>query len=102
MLPDEEQKQGIFGKSLDDFLHNPIHYNHVHLRGLMTIGPALDGQEMMRPFFRSLRLLNERIGCDWLSMGMSGNSEVAIQEGSPTSELEPHSTESEAKESAGP
>ncbi|HTQ09845.1 MAG TPA: hypothetical protein VMI31_07225 [Fimbriimonadaceae bacterium] len=36
----------------------------------------------MRPFFKVLRLLNERIGGDWLSMGMSGDFDVAIQEGS--------------------
>jgi len=48
----------------------------------MTICPELDEAEKMRPFFKVLRLLNERIGGDWLSMGMSGDFDVAIQEGS--------------------
>jgi pyridoxal phosphate enzyme (YggS family) len=78
----EEQKAGIFAEQLDDLRNKVIHYDHVCLRGLMTIGPALEGGEKMRPFFKSLRLLNERIGGDWLSMGMSGDFEVAIQEGS--------------------
>ncbi len=78
----EAQKHGIFTESLDDLRNKVIHYGHVHLRGLMTIGPALDEPEKMRPFFKALRLLNERIGGDWLSMGMSGDFEVAIQEGS--------------------
>ncbi|HVT14444.1 MAG TPA: YggS family pyridoxal phosphate-dependent enzyme [Fimbriimonadaceae bacterium] len=78
----EPQKHGIFAERLDDFRKEVIHYQQVHFRGLMTIGPALGEQEKMRPFFKSLRLLNERIGGDWLSMGMSGDFEVAIQEGS--------------------
>jgi PLP dependent protein len=78
----ESNKHGIFADDLDDLRKLVIHYEHVHLRGLMTIGPALDEAEKMRPFFRSVRLLNERIGGDWLSMGMSGDFEVAIQEGS--------------------
>jgi PLP dependent protein len=81
-IADEAQKGGILPHLLDDLRNKVIHYDHVHLRGLMTIGPALDEAEKMRPFFRSLRLLNERIGGDWLSMGMSGDFEVAIQEGS--------------------
>lgn len=81
-IAEEPQKHGIFAYELDDIRNKVIHYSHVHLRGLMTIGPALDDPENMRPFFKSLRLLNERIGGDWLSMGMSGDFEVAIQEGS--------------------
>lgn len=81
-VAEEAQKHGIFSQQLDDLRKKVIHYGHVHLRGLMTIGPALDEPEKMRPFFKSLRLLNERIGGDWLSMGMSGDFEVAIQEGS--------------------
>jgi pyridoxal phosphate enzyme (YggS family) len=81
-IAEESNKHGLFSDQLDDLRNKVIHYSHVHLRGLMTIGPALDEPENMRPFFRSLRLLNERIGGDWLSMGMSGDFEVAIQEGS--------------------
>jgi pyridoxal phosphate enzyme (YggS family) len=81
-IAEESNKHGIFTDQLDDLRKKVIHYSHVHLRGLMTIGPALGEPEKMRPFFRSLRLLNERIGGDWLSMGMSGDFEVAIQEGS--------------------
>lgn len=81
-IAEEPQKNGILPQELDDLRNIVIHYNHVHLRGLMTIGPALDEPEKMRPFFKSLRLLNERTGGDWLSMGMSGDFEVAIQEGS--------------------
>ncbi len=61
----------------------------VKVRGLMTMPPFYDDPEGARPFFRELRLLAERIkaeaitGVDMseLSMGMSGDFEVAIQEG---------------------
>jgi uncharacterized pyridoxal phosphate-containing UPF0001 family protein len=47
----------------------------------MTIGPALGDPEAMRPYFRAMRQANERVGGEWLSMGMSSDFEVAIQEG---------------------
>lgn len=48
--------------------------------GLMTIGPEV-GPEAMRPYFRRLFSLNEELGGKWLSMGMSGDFETAIEEG---------------------
>lgn len=61
----------------------------VRIRGLMTMPPFFDDPEAARPHFRELRLLAERIKdaaiegvtMDELSMGMSGDFEVAIEEG---------------------
>lgn len=60
----------------------------IRLRGLMTIPPAGDDPEDARPYFRRLRLLRERLAGvypagDWreLSMGMTDDFEVAIEEG---------------------
>ena len=50
------------------------------LRGLMTIGPAI-GPEAIRPYFKKMRELRATLNCDWLSMGMSQDFEVAIEEG---------------------
>lgn len=50
--------------------------------GLMTIAPELDNPEDTRPFFRRLRLLSQDLGLSELSMGMTNDFEVAIQEGS--------------------
>ena len=77
----EEQKSGIFPKSLDVFHQSVIQSNLAEFRGLMTIGPIVREAEDSRPYFADLRRLNEKIGGDWLSMGMSGNFGVAIQEG---------------------
>jgi pyridoxal phosphate enzyme (YggS family) len=51
------------------------------LRGLMTIPPAVERAEDARGWFRALRKLAERHGLPGLSMGMSGDFEVAIEEG---------------------
>jgi uncharacterized pyridoxal phosphate-containing UPF0001 family protein len=61
---------------------------HVELRGFMTVGPRVDRPEDARAAFRALAALAraERarrpgLGLDELSMGMSGDFEVAIEEG---------------------
>ncbi len=62
---------------------------HLRVRGLMTMPPFFDDPEGARPFFRALRLVAEQIraaaipgvAMDELSMGMSGDFEVAIEEG---------------------
>lgn len=52
------------------------------LKGLMTIPPLEEESEACRPWFRELRLLAERFSLAELSMGMSDDLEVAIEEGS--------------------
>lgn len=62
---------------------------HLRVRGLMTMPPFFDDPEAARPYFRQLRLLADGIraaaipGVDMaeLSMGMSGDFEVAVAEG---------------------
>jgi hypothetical protein len=62
---------------------------HVKIRGLMTMPPFFDQPERARPYFAALRRLRDRIraeaiaGVDMseLSMGMTGDFEVAIEEG---------------------
>jgi PLP dependent protein len=54
---------------------------NIALRGLMTVAPESANPEDVRPVFRELRGLNEQLGYNELSMGMSGDFEVAISEG---------------------
>ena len=63
-------------------------FPHLGVQGLMTMAPYADDPEAARPFFRRLRRLRDFLaqrlpGLDWsvLSMGMSGDFEVAIEEG---------------------
>ncbi len=54
---------------------------NLRLRGLMTIPPPSAAPEAARPWFRMLRELRDVAGLAELSMGMSGDFEVAIEEG---------------------
>jgi uncharacterized pyridoxal phosphate-containing UPF0001 family protein len=47
----------------------------------MTVAPETDDAEQVRPVFHELRRLSEQLGLPELSMGMSGDYEVAISEG---------------------
>lgn len=51
------------------------------VRGLMTVGPTEGGPEAARPGFRAVRALLDRLGLTVLSMGMTDDLEVAVQEG---------------------
>jgi pyridoxal phosphate enzyme (YggS family) len=55
--------------------------DHIRLRGLMAIPPLVERAEDARGWFRELRGLAERHGLKELSMGMSADFEVAIEEG---------------------
>ena len=88
----EEVKSGIVPESseLESLLAAAPRLAQLEFRGLMTIPPFTDDPEGARPYFRKLRSLRDRlagrklpaIGMDVLSMGMSHDFEVAIEEGS--------------------
>lgn len=52
----------------------------VRVRGLMTIAPR-DGDAVVRPIFRKLKELADGLKLEWLSMGMSEDYQVALEEG---------------------
>jgi pyridoxal phosphate enzyme (YggS family) len=54
---------------------------HLDVRGLMTVAPLASHPEEVRPIFRRLRELARALGLRELSMGMSDDYEVAIEEG---------------------
>lgn len=54
----------------------------IELVGLMTVAPPVDDPEAVRPVFRALRRLGVSLGLRELSMGMTDDFEVAIEEGS--------------------
>jgi hypothetical protein len=55
---------------------------HIELLGLMTVAPQVDNPEDVRSVFRQLRGLRDAVGLSELSMGMTDDFEVAIEEGS--------------------
>ena len=88
----EEAKSGVAPGSpeLDHLLSAARHLEHVQVKGLMTIPPLFDHPEATRLYFRKLRALRDQIAARnlpgvemaTLSMGMSHDFEVAIEEGS--------------------
>jgi pyridoxal phosphate enzyme (YggS family) len=54
---------------------------HLDLRGLMTVAPLVSDPETVRPVFRELRRLGDALGLRELSMGMTDDFEVAVEEG---------------------
>jgi pyridoxal phosphate enzyme (YggS family) len=88
----EEAKSGVAPNSpeLDSILRQASTWPYLRLRGLMTVPPFTEDRENARPYFRQLRELRDRLAAcnlpamnfDVLSMGMSHDFEVAIEEGS--------------------
>ena len=80
-LHDEPSKSGVVESELKDFVSRFSHYDRLDLRGFMAIPPFFENPEDVRPYFRKLRVLAEKFGLPELSMGMSNDFEVAIEEG---------------------
>jgi hypothetical protein len=84
----EEQKYGVPPGECIELLKEVNHLDNVILCGLMTVGPNTDDEEAIRAAFAQCRELfkqgSELFGYDFdtLSMGMSGDFELAIAEGS--------------------
>ncbi len=86
----EPQKAGVLPEDAAALLRELALLPHLQVRGLMTMPPFFDQPEAARPYFRQLRQLSEELsgqgllgihGPVELSMGMSGDFEVAIEEG---------------------
>ncbi len=86
----EVSKNGIDPVALDNFVIALSALSHIHIKGLMTIGTLTEDRVEIRRCFRQLRDLFEGIKakqinhCEmkYLSMGMSGDFDIAIEEGS--------------------
>lgn len=86
----EEAKAGVDPPQLGDMLWAAAQLAHVKVEGLMTIAPLTSDAESVRPVFRELRRVFDKIGKEkasnvemlHLSMGMTDDFEVALEEGS--------------------
>jgi len=85
----EESKFGIAAEELPNILKEVASLGNIDVVGLMTMAPYLEDKENARPFFHRLRELKDEanslriagINLRYLSMGMSNDFEVAVEEG---------------------
>ncbi|MEK6570255.1 MAG: YggS family pyridoxal phosphate-dependent enzyme [Bacteroidota bacterium] len=85
----ERTKFGVLPESTIEFVKSLAHLRNLRVRGLMTMGPFLPDPEDSRPAFRTLREFRdevrnagiENVEMTELSMGMTNDFEVAIEEG---------------------
>ena len=85
----EKSKYGLNAKEVPNVIEKSINYDNVRVRGLMTMGKFTTNPEENRPAFEALRTLAENlkigdspnVDMRYLSMGMTGDFEVAIEEG---------------------
>ena len=85
----EATKTGVMPEELHKFIEELTPYNNIQIKGLMTIAPFLKDSEDVRPYFAGMRKLYQEIKeakysnvkMEYLSMGMTNDFEVAIEEG---------------------
>lgn len=86
----ETSKFGIKIEEVDNYIQELSNYNNIIVKGLMTIAPFEKNTENLRPLFRKLKETYDRIknqekgniSMEFLSMGMTNDYEIAIEEGS--------------------
>lgn len=89
-IAEEESKFGMRKEQVLDFVKAVSVFPNIRIKGLMTIAPLAENPEDVRWVFREAKKLLidikaeniDNIGMDYLSMGMSGDFETAIEEGS--------------------
>lgn len=86
----EESKHGLEKEFVIDFIKEvSSKYKNIHIKGLMTMAPFVDDEEEIRNVFKSLKNLSlqikdlnlQNVEMDTLSMGMSHDYKIAVEEG---------------------
>ena len=80
-LSEEESKSGAAEDEIAAIVDTIRACRNLTLRGLMTVPPWSEDAELARPYFARLREIAGRFAIPELSMGMSNDLEVAIEEG---------------------
>ncbi|RSD28099.1 YggS family pyridoxal phosphate-dependent enzyme [Mesobacillus subterraneus] len=86
----EESKHGLEPHQVIDFVRELKQYPYIEVSGLMTMAPYTEDEQVIRDCFRTLKQLQREIQalnlefapCNELSMGMSNDFKIAVEEGS--------------------
>ncbi len=77
----EEQKFGIAPSQLESLINNILGLQNLSLEGLMTIAPLTDDTTLIKKLFSQMRELKDAYNLKELSMGMSNDYKIALEEG---------------------
>ena len=77
----EKAKFGISPDGLGKMLESIKDLSNIKVKGLMTVTPLTDNPQKSRPYFKSLKELRDKYSLKELSMGMTQDYEVAVEEG---------------------
>ncbi len=88
-MAEEESKHGFSAEEVSEAVQELARMSHLRLRGLMTVAPYTENAEENRIYFRKMKELLvdingkniDNVSMDCLSMGMSSDYEVAVEEG---------------------
>ena len=85
----EESKHGLTLHETIEFIKGLGKYSKINVIGLMTMAPFVEDEDVLRNCFKKLRQLRDEVKelnldyapCEYLSMGMSNDYKIAIEEG---------------------
>lgn len=89
-VAEEKSRFGLMVNEVIPFIEQVLDYDNIRIKGLMTMAPHTEDEEILRQVFRTMHNLKEEINTknfkdismEFLSMGMSNDYEIAIEEGS--------------------
>lgn len=76
----ETQKYGIKPEETTEFYKELLNLKNLKITGIMAIAPYVPAQKA-RPYFRRMKKIFDNLNLKWLSMGMTNDFEIAIEEG---------------------
>ena len=81
-IANDENKTGCSINDLDSLIKESNNLPNIRLLGLMAIAPHTDDISLIRDAFKKMKLLKDQNNLDLLSMGMSHDYKIALEEGS--------------------
>lgn len=89
-VAEEDTKFGLEVSQVLPFIEQVLAYDNIRIRGLMTMAPYTDDEVLLRKVFRTMYELKEKIlsqdyenlSMDYLSIGMTNDYKIALEEGS--------------------
>lgn len=88
-IAEEESKFGLKVEDVIPFIEEVSKYKNIRIKGLMTLAPYTDDEDLLRKVFRTMTSLKDKVAdikivnveMEYLSMGMSNDYKIAIEEG---------------------